>query len=230
VPERDGRTLVLVVDDEPVFMRVVTSLLESDGHAVVQATDGESALAAIERQAPDLIILDVEMPGMNGLELLTRLRPRVAVPVIVVSVRDTESDRVIALDLGGDDYVVKPFLLREFAARVRAALRRGRAASETVLVFPSLEVRLVAREVLVDERPVALTPREFDLLAYLASRPGHVVSRRELLADVWHSSEDWQDAATVTEHVRRVRRKIEGAASPTPRIRTVRNVGYIFEA
>ena len=229
MPERDEPGVILVVDDDPTFVRLVSSLLESEGHEVVQATDGECALAAIERQPPDLIVLDIEMPGMSGLELLSRLRPRVRAPVIVVSGREAESERVLAFDLGADDYVVKPFLSREFAARVRAALRRVRLAPDAALSFKDIEIRLAAREVIVEGRAVALTPREFDLLAYLASHAGQVISRQQLLEDVWHSSEKWQDAATVTEHIRRIRLKIEADPS-TPRwIRGVRNVGYSFE-
>jgi DNA-binding response OmpR family regulator len=176
-----------------------------------------------------VIVLDIEMPGMSGLEVLHRLRPRVRAPVIVVSGREAESERVLAFDLGADDYVVKPFLSREFAARVRAVLRRARLAPETTLSFKGIEIRLAAREVVVHGEPVGLTPREFDLLAYLASRPGLPVSRRQLLEDVWHSSEGWQDVATVTEHVRRLRRKIEADPSHPRWIRSVRTVGYTFE-
>lgn len=227
--ERDGPATILVVDDDPSFLHLVRGLLERDDHEVVQATDGESALAEVERRAPDLIVLDIEMPGMSGLELLSRLRPRVRAPVIVVSGREAESERVLAFDLGADDYVVKPFLSREFAARVRAALRRARFAPDATLLFPGIEIRVGAREVKVDGKPVALTPREFDLLAYLASRAGQVISRRQLLEDVWRSSEGWQDPATVTEHVRRVRRKIEPDPSKPRWIRSVRSAGYSFD-
>ena len=166
---------------------------------------------------------------MSGLEVLSRLRPRVRASVMVVSGREAESERVLALDLGADDYVVKPFLPREFAARVRAALRRVRRGSDAVYSFPGIEVRPRAREVLVDGQPVALTPREFDLLAYLAARAGEVISRQQLLEEVWRSSAAWQDQATVTEHVRRIRRKIEADPSRPRWIRGVRNVGYAFQ-
>jgi len=229
VAERGGAPTILVVDDDPTFLHLVRGLLERDGHEVVQATDAEGALAAVEQGAPDLIVLDIEMPGMSGLELLSRLRPRVGAPVIVVSGREAESERVLAFDLGADDYVVKPFLPREFAARVRAALRRTRLAPDAILSFPGIEIRMAAREVRVDGKPVALTPREFDLLAYLASRAGQVISRRQLLEDVWRSSESWQDAATVTEHVRRVRLKIEPDPANPRWLRGVRNAGYSFD-
>lgn len=229
MPERDEHGVVLVVDDDPTFLHLVTGLLEREGHEVMTVADAESALSAIDRRPPDLIVLDIEMPGMSGLELLSRLPPRVRAPVIVVSGREAESERVLALDLGADDYVVKPFLLREFAARVRAGLRRARLARSTTLSFPDVEIRLAAREVRVAGKPVALTPREFDVLAYLAARPGEVVSRQQLLEDVWQSSEEWQDPATVTEHIRRIRQKIEPDRSKPRRIRGVRNVGYSFD-
>jgi DNA-binding response OmpR family regulator len=227
--ERAGPPTILVVDDDPTFLHLAGGLLERDGHVVVAVTDAESALAAVDRDAPDLIVLDIEMPGMSGLELLSRLRPRVQAPVIVVSGREAESERVLAFDLGADDYVVKPFLPREFAARVRAALRRARLAPDATLSFPGIEIRVGAREVSVEGRPVALTPREFDLLVYLAARAGQVISRGQLLEDVWRSSESWQDTATVTEHVRRVRLKIEPDPSNPRWIRGRRNAGYSFE-
>lgn len=227
--QREGPSTILVVDDDPTFLHLVRGLLEQDGHEVVQVTDAEGALAAVGERVPDLIVLDIEMPGMSGLELLSRLRPRVGAPVIIVSGREAESVRVLAFDLGADDYVLKPFLPREFAARVRAALRRTRLAPDATLSFPGIEIRVGAREVSVDGNPVALTPREFDLLVYLASRAGQVISRRQLLEDVWRSSEGWQDAATVTEHVRRVRHKIEPDPSNPRRIRGVRNAGYSFD-
>jgi DNA-binding response OmpR family regulator len=227
VPEREEPGVVLVVDDDPTFLRLVTGLLQRDGHEVLLVSDAESALATMQRRRPELIVLDIEMPGMSGLELLSRLRARV-VPVIVVSGREAETERVLALDLGADDYVVKPFLPREFAARVRAALRRARLAP-SIISFPGIEIRLAAREVTVAGKPVALTPREFDVLAYLAVRAGQVVSRRQLLEDVWKSSEEWQDAATVTEHIRRLRLKIEADPAKPRRIRGVRKVGYSFD-
>ena len=229
MPDRDDAGVILVVDDDPTFLHLARALLEREGHEVLLATDGETALTTIEQRPPDLILLDLELPGMSGLELLTRLRPRVRSPVIVVSGRETESERVLAFDLGADDYVVKPFMSREFAARVRAMLRRVRVAPEPTLTFPDIEIRLAARQVTVNGKAVALTPREFDVLAYLASRAGQVVSRQQLLADVWELSGDWHDTATVTEHIRRLRRKIEPDPSQPCWIRSVRTVGYCFD-
>jgi two-component system phosphate regulon response regulator PhoB len=228
VPEREQPGVVLVVDDDPTFLRLVTGLLQREGHEVLPMSDAESALAAMQRRRPELIVLDIEMPGMSGLEMLSRLRAGMGVPVIVVSGREAESERVLALDLGADDYVVKPFLPREFAARVRAALRRARL-EPSIISFPDIEIRLAAREVTVHGKPVALTPREFDVLAYLAVRAGQVISRQQLLQDVWQSSEEWQDAATVTEHIRRIRLKIEADPAKPRRIRGVRKAGYSFD-
>lgn len=163
---------------------------------------------------------------MSGLELLSRIRPQSRMPVIVVSGREAESERVLAFGLGADDFVLKPFLTREFAARVRAALRRVRLAPDSTISFSDIEIRLASREVTVEGRPVILAPREFDVLAYLASRPGQVISRQQLLEDVWQSSDQWQDTATVTEHIRR---KLEADSTKPRWIRGVRNVGYSFE-
>ncbi len=225
----DQPGVILVADDDPTFLLLVRTLLEREGHEVVQACDGEGVLSALDDRRPDLIVLDIEMPGMSGLEVLSRLRPRVRTPVLVVSGREAESERVLAFDLGADDYVVKPFLAREFAARVRAALRRARLAPDATLAFRGVEIRVAAREVTVDGEPVALTPREFDVLAYLASRAGQAVSRQQLLEDVWQSSDQWQDPATVTEHIRRIRRKIEPDPAKPRWVRSVRNVGYRFD-
>ena len=229
MPAKDEPATILVVDDEATFMHLVTALLEGEGHRVLQATDGDTALVAIDSQSPDLIILDLGLPEMSGLELLSRVRPRVHVPIIVVSGREAESERVLAFDLGADDYVVKPFLLREFAARVRASLRRARMSSDTVYAFDTVEIRVASREVTVGGKPVTMSRREFDLLAYLAARPGQVIPREQILRDVWESSEAWQDTATVTEHIRRIRLKIEPDPGKPRWIRSVRNVGYRLE-
>jgi DNA-binding response OmpR family regulator len=229
VPAQDQPGTILVVDDDATFMHLVTTLLEGEGHRVVQAGDGDAALAAIDAERPDLIVLDLALPEMSGLEVLSRVRPRIGVPIIVVSGREAESERVLAFDLGADDYVVKPFLLREFAARVRASLRRARITSDAVYSFDAVEIRVASREVIVGGKPVALSRREFDLLAYLAARPGQVVSREQILLDVWRSSEAWQDTATVTEHVRRIRLKIEPDPAKPRWIKAVRNVGYRLE-
>ena len=229
MPAPDEPGTILVVDDDTTFQFLVRTLLEGEGHRVVQATDGDGALTAIDAERPDLIVLDLGLPEMSGLELLSRVRPRINVPIFVVSGQEAESERVLAFDLGADDYVVKPFLLREFAARIRASLRRARMTSDAVYSFDTVEIRLASREVTVGGKPVMLSRREFDLLAYLAARPGQVVAREQILRDVWKSSEAWQDAATVTEHIRRIRLKVEPDPGNPRWIRSVRNVGYRLE-
>ena len=220
---------VLVVDDIPEARAMARRALEQDGVRVSEAADGRSALAAVDGERPDLVLLDLSMPGMSGLEVLAQLRRTSDVPVMVLSGREDESDRVLALDLGADDYVLKPFLVRELPARIRSVLRRYRPAAGERLSFEDLEIRLPEREVVVHGKTVDLTSREFDLLAKLAANPRRVFSRPDLLREVWESSGDWQDPATVTEHVRRVRRKIEADPERPRWIVTVRNAGYRFE-
>ena len=221
---------ILVVEDDATYQRYLVSLLEREGHRVTAVFEAEEALRAIAVDRPDLIVVDVELPGMSGLELLNRVKAGPGVPVMIVSGHDSEPDRVIGLDLGADDYIVKPFLPREFAARVRSALRRaaGDGPGGRVVRFGDLEIRPASREVCLAGKPVALTRREFDLLLYLASRPGEVIDRQHLLQEVWGSSDEWQDSATVTEHVRRIRHKIEADPANPRWIRAVRNVGYSF--
>jgi DNA-binding response OmpR family regulator len=225
-------TRVLVVDDEPTVREVVAGYLRRDGHEVVEAADGASALASIEAGLPDLIVLDLMLPGVNGLDILRRVRAASDVPVIMLTARAEESDRVAGLELGADDYVVKPFSPRELAARVNGVLRRtgGRQqVAVTPLEYDGLRIEPLSRTVSVDERTIELTPKEFDLLAFLAGSPRQVFSRAELLESVWQSSADWQDPATVTVHVRRIRNKIEADPEAPRWIVTVWGVGYRFE-
>ena len=224
---------VLVVDDSVEARQMTRRALESDGFAVEEAEDGASALELLRDRPPDLVLLDLAMPGMSGLEVLTQIRRLGTLPVMVLSGRGEESERVLALEVGADDYVVKPFLVRELPARIRSILRRSgspaAAAPPAQLDFGSLVIRLPEREVLLDGALLETTPREFDLIAKLASIPRRVFPREELLRDVWGSAPDWQDPATVTEHVRRLRRKIETDAEHPRWIQTVRGVGYRFE-
>lgn len=221
---------VLVVDDSEQARELTRAIFEREGFEVSEAADGLSALAAVESEEPDLMLLDLGMAGVSGLEVLTKLRRKSTLPVIVVTGRTEESERVVALELGADDYVVKPFLVRELPARVRSVLRRTKPAmAETPLAFGDLVIRTAEREVVVGDRVVETTAREFDVLAKLASAPRKVFSREELLRDVWGSSSEWQDVATVTEHVRRLRQKIEPDPSHPRWIQSVRGVGYRFE-
>ncbi len=178
-------THVLVVDDSSEARQAVRRALEREGFQVTEAKDGYEALDGIAAASPHVVLLDLGMPGMGGMEVLTRLRKTNSVPVIVLSGQAQESERVVALELGADDYIVKPFLVRELPARIRSLLRRSRGYSSPRLSFGPLEIRLEEREVLRHGAPVETTPREFDLLAKLASSPRRAFSRAELLEEVW---------------------------------------------
>ncbi|OJY45241.1 MAG: DNA-binding response regulator [Pseudonocardia sp. 73-21] len=221
---------VLIVDDDERVRTVVSWQLEADGFAVTHACDGAAALDRIASDRPDLVVLDLSMPGVGGLDVLRRVRARddgPPLPVIVLSGRSGETDRIVGLDLGADDYLVKPFSPGELAARVRSVLRRsGRTAPAAVC---GLVVDPDTREVTVDGTPVELTAREFDLLAFLARHPRRVFTRAQLLQQVWRSEPEWTSEATVTEHVHRLRHKLETDSSRPRRLRTVRGVGYQLE-
>ena len=223
---------ILVVDDEPTVREVVANYLRRDGHAVTETGDGAEALDLVEEDRFDLVVLDMMLPGVNGLDILRRIRQSGELPVIMLTARAEESDRVAGLELGADDYVVKPFSPRELAARVNGVLRRTAKRSPHAagrLEFDGLVVDERSREVLLDGRVIDLTPKEFDVLAHLANSPRQVFSRADLLRDVWQSSPDWQDPATVTVHVRRIRNKIEDDPENPRWITTVWGVGYRFE-
>lgn len=229
-------TRVLVVDDAADARKLLAAVLSRHGFVVDEAADGESALAAVAGNRPDLVLLDVNMPGMSGLEVMNELRQRHGVPVILVTARDEEDDRVVGLELGAQDYVVKPFYANELVARVRAVLRRVRPPQASLadrrqvqLQFGPLVIHLGERKVSVHGVPVELTAKEFDLLAFLACSPRAVFTRATLLEHVWGSSTEWQDPATVTEHVRRLRAKIEADAERPAWLRTVRGIGYRFD-
>jgi DNA-binding response OmpR family regulator len=220
----------LVVDDDKAVRELLTRYLELEGFNVDVAADGSSALAVAAERPPDLILLDVMLPVVDGLEILSRLRGNSDVPVILLTARGSESDRIMGLKLGADDYVVKPFSPGELSARISSVLRRsGSGQPRTRLEFDGLVLDLSSREVTVEGAPVTTTAREFDLLAFLASSPRQVFSREQLLAQVWESSSEWQDPDTVTEHVRRLRRRIEPDSDNPRWIKTVRGVGYRFE-
>ena len=225
-------TRVLVVDDEPTVREVVVGYLRRDGHEVDEAADGNRALELLDAEPPDLVVLDMMLPGVNGLDILRRVRATSNIPVIMLTARAEESDRVAGLELGADDYVVKPFSPRELAARVNGVLRRTSNrgdASPQPIEFDGLSIDPLARDVRLDGDIVEMTPKEFDVLAFLASSPRQVFSRAQLLEQVWQSSPDWQDPATVTVHVRRIRNKIEADPEKPRWISTVWGVGYRFE-
>ena len=226
----EGAARVLVVDDDERVRTVVSWQLEADGFTVTQAVDGAAALERISADRPDLVVLDLSMPGVGGLDVLRQVRREdhgPPLPVIVLSGRSGETDRIVGLDLGADDYLVKPFSPGELAARVRSVLRRsGRVEPAAVC---GLVIDRATREVAVDGRPVALTAREFDLLDFLARHPRRVFTRTQLLQQVWRSEPEWKGEATVTEHVHRLRHKVEDDPTRPRRLRTVRGVGYQLE-
>jgi len=228
--ENSGRR-VLVVDDEAMVREVVTAYLSRDGFSVTVAENGVTALEIVRDRLPDLIVLDVMLPGVDGLTVLSEVRSHCDTPVILLSARGDESDRVLGLELGADDYVTKPFSPRELATRVRTVLKRAErpGGKHPRLVFEGLSIDAATRELLVDDQPVELPPKEFDLLQFLASSPRQVFSRGQILDHVWDSSGDWQDPSTVTVHIRRLRQKIEPDPQTPRRLVTVWGVGYRFD-
>lgn len=225
---------ILVVDDEPTVREVVAQYLRRDGHEVIEAADGDEALRYLEEHLPDLVVLDRMLPGLDGLDVLRAVRERGDTPVILLTALADEHERITGLEEGADDYVVKPFSPRELAARVNGVLRRTTARQTTgpggrLIEFDGLTIDPVSREVRLADEVIELTPKEFDLLAFLAASPRTVFSRADLLREVWQSSPDWQDPATVTVHVRRIRNKIETDPEHPRRITTVWGVGYRFE-
>ncbi len=223
---------VLVVDDEPNIREVVSLYLRRDGHAVVSAGDGDEALRLYQQTQPDLVVLDLMLPGLSGLEVCRRLQASRRVPLIMLTAKGEEEDRIVGLGVGADDYVVKPFSPRELAARVEAVLRRVNETqtvyeAEKVLVFDELEIDPNAREVTVRGEPVALTAREFDLLYHLASQPKRVFTRDQLMEAVWGYTFA-AETSTVTVHMRRLREKIESDPTQPRYLHTVWGVGYRF--
>jgi DNA-binding response OmpR family regulator len=218
---------VLVVDDEPIVRDVVVRYLEREGYATLEAGDGNDARRLVERESPDLVVLDVMLPGVDGLELCRWIRSRSQLPVIMLTARGEEADRIVGLELGADDYVTKPFSPRELAARVRTVLRRSRAGSLSTerLSFGDVELDAHTREVRKGGREVRLTAKEFDLLWFLASHPRRVFGRDQLMSRVW-GYEAALDTGTVTVHVRRIREKIEDDPSEPRHLQTVWGVGY----
>jgi len=222
---------VLIIEDDPNVAEVVSRYLEREGYAVDTSADGLEGLERALAEPPDLVVLDLMLPSLGGLDVCRRLRAKVPVPVIMLTARGEEVDRIAGLELGADDYVAKPFSPRELTARVKAVLRRatGVVSAEEVEVLRAgnLEVDPVAHEARVDGQLVMLTAREFDLLAHLMRNPRRAFRREELLADVWGFS--YGDTSTVTVHVRRLREKVEADPSAPRHVCTVWGVGYRFE-
>ncbi|MFE2039855.1 response regulator transcription factor [Streptomyces sp. NPDC059477] len=226
----DGRTArVLVVDDDPTVSEVVTGYLDRAGYLVDRAEDGPAALAHAAAHRPDLVVLDLMLPGMDGLEVCRRLRGHGPVPVIMLTARGDEEDRVLGLEVGADDYVTKPFSPRELVLRVESVLRRARPGpTPRPLAAAGLALDPAARRATRKGTELALTLREFDLLAFFLAHPGRAFSREDLMREVW--GWDFGDLSTVTVHVRRLRGKVEDDPAQPRLIRTVWGVGYRFEA
>lgn len=232
VREIPGRGCALVVDDEPAVAELLTDTLRSEGFSVVVAADGPAALRRAREHDPDLVVLDIGLPGLDGLEVCRALRKESAAPVIVVSARGSEVDRVVGLEIGADDYLAKPFSPREFLARVRAIMRRSGssmpAATQRRMVG-AICVDADRREVTAAGKAVRLKPREFDLLWLFARNEGHVFTRDQLIEAVW--GYDFEgDPRTVDVHVRRIRRAIGDPASQSQYLHTVHGLGYKFTA
>jgi len=229
-----GDMRILIVDDDLEMCTMLQHLLEADGHETSAVTSSYDALPSIVREEPDLVLLDVVLDTADGRDLLREIRLVCDVPVVFLTGRGSEIDRISGLKMGADDYIVKPFSPGELSARVASILRRSNRSKtapdmRNFLEFGQLKIDTKSREVYLDDSLVPFTAKEFDLLAYLGSSPRQVFSRSQLLEGVWASSSDWQVEATVTEYIRRIRRKIELDPDNPRRIITVRGAGYRFE-
>lgn len=227
-------TRILVVEDDPTVSEVVTRYLEREGFDVEVVVDGRIALERARDSLPDLILLDIMLPGMDGLEVCRRIREIAPIPIIMLTALGEESDRILGLELGADDYVAKPFSPRELTARVKSVLRRARAPLVPVnpeiqkpLVMGELSVDIAAHEVRVRGERVTLTAREFDLLLWFVMHPRKVFTRAELMQEVWGYS--FGDKSTITVHVRRLREKLELDPANPEWIKTIWSVGYRFD-
>lgn len=221
---------ILVVEDDDTVRETLALNLNAEGYRVHTAEDGETGLAAARELNPDLLVLDVMLPKLDGLTVCRLVRRESNIPIILLTARGTEADRIVGLETGADDYIVKPFSLGEFLARVRAALRRGKQTRQAISELESgdLVLDLVSRRVHLEQQEIQLTPREFELLASLIRNRGAVLTRDLLLAQVW--GEDYVgDPRTVDVHIRWLRQKVERDPSAPERITTVRGVGYRFE-
>jgi len=221
---------ILIADDDDRIREIVRIFLEAEGFVVVQAEDGNKALEMVRKDNPDLVILDLMMPGLDGWTVCKILRKETKIPIIMLTAKGGENDRVLGFDLGADDYVVKPFSPRELSARVKAVLRRldGKESKEHILSYFGLKIDQITHEVEVNGLNINLTAKEFDLLHCLAKRPGQIYSRDQLLNMVWEY-DYCGDSRTVDTHINRLRAKLESQAGYSDFIQTVRGVGYKFE-
>jgi DNA-binding response OmpR family regulator len=220
---------VLIVDDEPKIVQIARDYLENAGFSVVAAYDGESALAAVRSQSPDLIVLDLGLPDMDGLDVCRKVRRNSNVPIVMLTARDEEPDKLVGLELGADDYVTKPFSPKELVARIRAVFRRVEAVEETPEVIRVLDVTLEtgSMRLRIGDRNVDLTPTEFQLLAKLAGQPGRIFTRAQLLESIHGVAIESYERA-IDAHIKNIRRKIEPNPSEPRYILTVYGVGYRF--
>jgi DNA-binding response OmpR family regulator len=227
----EGSPRILLVDDEPSVQTLLTYPLTKDGYEVVAAVDGRQALERFAEQRFDLVVLDIMLPKLDGIEVCRRLRTRSQVPIIMLTAKDDEVDKVLGLEMGADDYITKPFSVREFRSRVRAALRRaemgGAAAGDEPITAGDLEIDLERRTAHMRGSPVKLTYVEFEVLTALASSPGRVFTRETLLGRIWGDSK-YRDPRTIDVHIRHLREKLERDPRRPEYLFTVRGVGYRF--
>jgi DNA-binding response OmpR family regulator len=229
VPTATATKTVLLVDDEATLVATLRYNLEREGYRVVTAADGDKALTVARQERPDLVLLDLMLPVIDGLEVCRILRRETSVPILMLTARAGEVDKVVGLELGADDYVTKPFSTRELLARVRALLRRTTSASdEEVIVSGDLRIDLKRREALLGETTLELKPKEMELLIYLMRHRGRAFTREQLLREVW-GYDFYGDSRTVDVHVSWLRQKIESAPGKPTRLLTVRGVGYRFD-
>jgi DNA-binding response OmpR family regulator len=225
------QALILVVDDEPKIVRLARDYLEKDGFRVLSAGDGPTALAVARAEKPDLIVLDIMLPGMDGWEVCRRLRAETDTPIIMLTARAEESDQIVGLELGADDYITKPFSPRALVARARAVLRRaqGEVRSPAVVRLGGLEIDLAGRSASLDGRPLQLTPNEFKLLALLARHPGQILTREQLL-DELHGATYPSFDRSIDSHIKNLRRKLQSGSDQAVSIETVYGTGYRLSA
>ncbi|MBR5292214.1 MAG: response regulator transcription factor [Clostridia bacterium] len=221
------RNTILVIDDDRNILAIIEMYLKKEGYNVVTCERGDTAIEAFRKAAPSLVVLDVMLPGMDGWEVLAKLREESAVPVIMLTAKGDTTDRIQGLDLGADDYMAKPFEAKELIARIKAVMRRSASADEEKCVaFPNLSISLDNYSVMLDGKQVEMPPKEIELLYFLASRPGKVFTREQLLEQVW-GFDFFGDSRTVDVHVKRIREKL--GERTEWQIKTVWGVGYKFE-
>ncbi|MEO8697925.1 MAG: response regulator transcription factor [Acidimicrobiales bacterium] len=226
----DLTRIALVVDDDGDARSTAATAIAPAGYAVIEATDAEQALEIIRKQSVDVVILDLGLPGRNGLDLLLSLRQQSDVPVLIVSATNDPTTRVAAFRFGADDFLVKPIFPAELTARISTVMRRTHGASRVqVFRFGDLTFDTEARELRQGAELIELTPKEYELLFFFVTNPRQVFSRAQILERVWNSSAEWQQVSTVTEHVRKLRLKIEADATNPRWIQTIRNIGYRFD-